>query len=480
MADIGVTPEGFVRPRLPEIRLAIIEDFKARLRAAGLSDDIETRPDSVVGILVDTFADREAATWEMAEGVYASMYPGSATGASLDRAVSFAGVSRLAAEPSQCYVVCYGDQGTAIPQGAQIKNRRTQSLWELTEAVTISAQAAIDVRVEVATVAGSAAYTVTIDGTDYTYTSDPTTDRQTILNGLESALTSTGLDVSNDGVFLRVTSSVDSFSVALTGNLELERLGSRVIAQTIEPIAEAVEPGDLNHIVTLTAGWDAVDNLVSGTLGRATETDAELRNRYKTGVFRLGSSTVPAIEANVMEQVLGVTAVRVFQNTSDSVDDGLVPHSIQVVVDGGLETPIAEAIYRNKAAGIDTNGEIEVNLQTDEGAQTIKFDRPERVYIWVKVTITLLPADEGENFPSDGFERIAANIVAHGKESIIGQDVLPQRYYRDVFAVPGIQEAVIEVYGSTNPSASPSYSTDPIAIDRDQIADFSTTRALVL
>ena len=76
MADYGVTPEGFVRPRLPEIRMEIIEELRRNLRARGLPDDMETRPDSVTGVVIDTFAEREAALWEMGEGVYYAMYPG--------------------------------------------------------------------------------------------------------------------------------------------------------------------------------------------------------------------------------------------------------------------------------------------------------------------------------------------------------------------------------------------------------------------
>ena len=54
----GVTPLGFVRPRLPEIRLEITDDLVARLRAVGYAGDIETRPDSLFGLLIDTFATR--------------------------------------------------------------------------------------------------------------------------------------------------------------------------------------------------------------------------------------------------------------------------------------------------------------------------------------------------------------------------------------------------------------------------------------
>ena len=61
--DYGVLPTGFIKMRLPEIRAAIITDLKQRLLAAGLPADIQTRPDSVLGLLIDTFAEREAALW---------------------------------------------------------------------------------------------------------------------------------------------------------------------------------------------------------------------------------------------------------------------------------------------------------------------------------------------------------------------------------------------------------------------------------
>lgn len=268
--------------------------------------------------------------------------------------------------------------------------------------------------------------------------------------------------------------------MSVTGNLELRRIGSRGVAETVEPIPDLAHPGDLDHIVTLVTGWDAVNNLQAGTVGRRTETDAELRSRYRMGVFRLGSSTLPAIEANIFEQVLGVDRVRVFENASDTTDiHGLPPHSIQVVVDGGLDVPVAEAIYRNKAAGIDTYGNEQVVLDTPQGEQTINFDRPEQVYIWFDVTIVMLDSEEGERFPSDGFQQIRDLIGA--VELDIGSDVLPQRFLCEIFKVPGIESATVEVYGNTNQAADPSgqYQSTPWVIDRDQIANISAIRVEV-
>ena len=80
-----------------------------------------------------------------------------------------------------------------------------------------------------------------------------------------------------------------------TGNLLLVRLGSPARFQTLEASTEGAAVGDLNGIVTQVEGWDAVDNLQAGVAGRLAESEAELRARYPTGLFRLGAATPPSI-----------------------------------------------------------------------------------------------------------------------------------------------------------------------------------------
>ncbi|MGB3276102.1 MAG: hypothetical protein WBA82_07935 [Castellaniella sp.] len=478
MPDYGVTPAGFVRPRLPEIRVEIIEVLRANLRAKGLPDDIETRPDSVMGVLIDTFADRETALWEMGEGVYYAMYPGSASGTSLDRAVAFSGVSRLAAERSKCYVIVYGLQGTPVPVGAQIRNRVTQSLWETAQAATISALGAADVRL-VPTVLNSTTYTVTINSVAYSYTSDAVATIGDILAGLVATLAASPMQVSSDGSAVRLLAvDVGEASVEPSANLAVATLGSRVLAQTIDPIAETVGPGDLDTIVTLVDGWQAVTNLVSGSVGRSTETDAELRRRYQTGVFRFGAATLPSIAPNIQREVSGIRAIKVFQNDTDAVVDGRLPHSLHVVVDGGIEEEIATAIYKYKAAGIDTNGAIEKTVTALEGDQLIRFDRPTPVYVWVKAALTLLPAAE-QPFPVDGFELVAESINVTGQAHEIGQDVIVQRFFSGIYQTKGIAEVDLQFAFASDPGNIPApgdYSAANIAIGDIERAMFDPSR----
>lgn len=451
----GVTSAGFERIRLPEIREEVIAALRANLRERGFPDNIETRPDSVFGVLIDTFADREAALWEMAEGVYYAMYPDSASGAQLDRAVSFAGVRRLQAEFSQAYVTFYGSAGTVVPVGTQLRNRVTQTLWETQTPVTIGLGSVSDVTV-LPTVAPSTLYRVTINGTNYDYTSAATTSLTAIQAGMVAALAASPVTASSttSGVRIRATQT-PAVSMVLSASLASSALGTSALARTSVRMAEATMPGDINTLVTLVPGVASVTNPLEGTIGRTNETDAELRARYVTGVYRLGAATLPSLAPNIINNVAGIEDIRVFANNGDAPDAaGRLPHSIHVVAEGGLQEAIARAIYTYKAAGIDTNGAIVQTIETAEGGQLIRFDRPTRVYIWVRATITLLPAAE-EAFPASGFDDIKLAIYSKGLEQTIGQDVVTQKFYGPIYRTPGVASVALTFASSTNPNFVP-------------------------
>lgn len=476
----GVTPDGFARPRLPEIRQEIVADLRARMQSAGFNGAVETRPDSITGLLIDTFAEREATLWEQAEGVYYAMYPGSATGVSLDRAVSFTGVSRYRDEPSRAYVVLYGAAGTTVPAGAQVRHRVSQNLWALESATQILAGAAADVILQPA-VAPAGVYSVSIDGVAYSYTSGTTTNLPQILAGLVTALAPSGLAVSSDGASVRIhTDGRSAAAFTWSGNLSLARLGSPGLAVTLGASTEGAAVGDLNGIITQVDGWEAVGNLQAGVAGRLAENAAELRARYPTGLFRLGAATLPSIAPNVRDRVAGVRTVKVFMNSTDTPDAlGRPPHSVHVVADGGLDDEVADAIFRVVAAGIDTHGKQQVVVKDEDGADhPIRFDRPERVYLWVSCATTLLsPAEQA--FPPDGFQRIAENLAAVGEASSIGEDVILQRLYGAIYRTPGLASVDLKLAFSTNPAFTPApadYRAANVTIQDFQVAAFDLSR----
>lgn len=480
----GVTTEGFVRPRLPEIRLEIIEELTGRLRTIGYSGAIETRPDSLFGLLIDTFAERETALWEQTEAVYYAMYPSSASGAQLDRAVSFTGVTRLGAEKSRGYVVLYGAEGTTVPASSQVRNRVTQSLWTLPDATAIGLGATADASIRPIP-ASSTAYTVTIDGDDYTYVSDVSATLAEILAGLVAEVSASGFDTSTDGATLRIRGDGrETFTLQLTPNLQVTNLGSPALAESVEFGPITGEVGEITEIVTLVPGWTAINNLQAAAVGRFAETDAELRVRYTSGVYALGAATLPALQANLEARVAGAQTVRVFENDTDAVDGvGRPPHSIHVVVEGGLDAEIAEVIFRYKAAGIDTFGAISIQVEDSENvSHTINFDRPTKRYIWVKAGLTLLDPEE-EVFPPDGFTVIAGNILVAGNALGVGQDVIWQRLLKAVYLTPGVSEVemLLAVTSAANIVPAPGdYVEANIEIADFEVSDFDLSRIEVL
>lgn len=476
----GVTPDGFVRPRLPEIRQEIVADLRARMQTAGFAGTVETRPDSVTGLLIDTFAEREAALWEQAEGVYYAMYPGSATGVSLDRSVSFTGVTRYTEERSRAYVVLYGAPDTTVPAGAQIRHQVSQNLWALAASAQIQPGAAADVVLQPAVVT-NAVYRISIDGVPFSYTTGPTANLPQILAGLVSALSPSGLAVSSDGSMVRIhTDGRVTAAFTWSLNLSLMRVGSPALAQTLDASTEGAGIGDLDGVVTQVDGWDAVNNLQPGVAGRLAENAAELRARYPTGLFRLGAATPPSIAPNVRDRVAGVRTVKVFMNNTDLPDAlGRPPHSVHVVVDGGLDDEVAEAIFRVVAAGIDTHGQQSVVVKDEEGADhDIRFDRPERVFIWVRCATTLLPPSE-QAFPAGGFQEIADNLATAGAAFAIGEDVILQRLYGAIFRTAGLASVDLRLAFSSDPAFVPQpadYKATNVEIQDFQVAAFDLSR----
>jgi uncharacterized phage protein gp47/JayE len=164
--------------------------------------------------------------------------------------------------------------------------------------------------------------------------------------------------------------------------------------------ATAVLPGALNAlantvnmIFTPTQGWQSVNNPAAATPGAPVESDAALRARQAV------STELPALtelESTVaaIAQVLGVTAVQPYENYTNTTNaDGLPPHSISMVVEGGTDLAVAEAILLKKTPGTDTYGSTSVPLHDSNGVPiTINFYRPTPAVISVQITLTpLLP-----------------------------------------------------------------------------------------
>ena len=167
-----------------------------------------------------------------------------------------------------------------------------------------------------------------------------------------------------------------------------------VAAEALDAGRTPANAGTITAIATPVTGWTAVTNAADATPGLEIETDAELRLRREQRLQRAGSSPLEAIAAQVAE-VDGVTQAIAWENATDYTDAfGRPPHSVEVMVLGGLAADIARAIWAAKAAGIQTYGtESVVTFADDRGVtRSVYFSRPTSLSAYATLLIITDPA----------------------------------------------------------------------------------------
>lgn len=478
MARYGVTDNGFIKQRMPDIRADIITDM-----CNGLGHEISTGADTTLGVLFDIVSERISTLWECAETVYNSIYPGTASGMQLDRAVSFTGVKRQSEAYTTCPVLLRADDGTLVPAGTQFRSSIDGDIYALSSPVTVSAKSSCRAVVRVNSSAGGTKLGLTINSREYSFTPVNNISIEQAVKSLTAEVAKTGFDVSSADDRIVISTGLSSiFSIAVTGPLSIVELWSVGDVRAIDAGQKKAPVNDIQNIVTAVNGLHAVNNIVAATPGRLAENDSDLRLRYPDRLYRLGSATERAIAGYLQDSVHGISNIRIYSNRTDSDENGMPPRSVRVVVEGGDLSSIGQALLGSVAAGTKTIGGTEV-VATDSHGEKVSFyiDRPERVYIWVSVKVGVLPPSEAQ-FPTDGLERIAQSINAMNT-GVIGQDVVWGRIYSAVFATEGIAWITCRMYASTDPAKEPTEDEyiegGLITINPNQIADFDLSRIKV-
>ncbi|MEE9451366.1 MAG: baseplate J/gp47 family protein [Gammaproteobacteria bacterium] len=167
------------------------------------------------------------------------------------------------------------------------------------------------------------------------------------------------------------TTNGDLFSA--TGNITIGGGGSGTGEfEAVDTGAIAIDANTLTQIVDVVSGWETIDNPSDGTLGEDRETDSEFRIDYFNKLQKNALSTTDAIRSNILS-LDSVIDARVFENDTNNLvvkqDVGLLPHSIAVVVEGGIPQLIGQTIADTKTLGADTEGD-DTNIQTEVTALT--------------------------------------------------------------------------------------------------------------
>jgi uncharacterized phage protein gp47/JayE len=215
-----------------------------------------------------------------------------------------------------------------------------------------------------------------------------------------------------------------------------------VTATCATPGAITAEAGAISIIATPIGGWASVTNAnpvgVGTGIGTPIEPDSKLRARQAISVA-LPSQTMLAGTIADLFSIPGVTRVAPglptsggpgssIENPTGASDSwGNPPHSITMVVEGGTDQEIAQAIYNNRGIGCFTNGTTTVTITDPTNGDLtmdISFDRPTYVPISVTLSVHLLAGGTSATLAA-----IQQAIVDYLNSLEIGESVIFSELY---------------------------------------------------
>lgn len=454
MAEYGLTPKG------PNIkRLDVILDEMHTELSEKWGVNTRQNPESFINDLLTSAADKIAELWEFGEDVYYSQYPSTAEGISLDNAAQYGGTTRETAAKSYYPIHCTGKDGTTLAVGTLLSsatNPPTQ--LSLTEAREITRAAFNKAAVKVAAITTNSPYTVAINGAVYSFTST-STEPLAVLNGLKASIIETGFTITVDAekelLTIESNDRTSTNELILSENLTTETVTSIITFGTVETGDILLPEGVITNIVKADAGLQSVVNLCAYIAGHGEESDSSLRQSYADKIFNRSTNMLESIRSSILNNVLGVVSVAPYENPSHEWDAfGRPPHSIEIVVDGGDSQEIAQEILKNKAGGINTYGDTAVVLpgEYDEPI-TVRFSRPQDVYVWFHLGITL---SKTEALPPNYAELLRDAVLENMDGLPSGTDVIPQQFVSKLFAAcSGLSYIDIKLFATTNSTETP-------------------------
>lgn len=216
--------------------------------------------------------------------------------------------------------------------------------------------------------------------------------------------------------------------------------------------------GQINIISTPTLGWTAVNNAGAATPGQPVETDSSLRARQAESVANPSQALTYGILGGVLA-VTNVLSAQLYENDTASPvsyvngvfnPSGYPPHSITMVVDGGAQEDIANAIAVRKTPGCYTNGDVAVTTYDPAGVPTvIRFYRPTLVPIQTTLTVAAL-----RGYSSAVTAAIKQAVFDYVNGLVAGQTVV----------ISEIWQAALSV--DLNPPGSPTFSLNSVTANR--------------
>ncbi|UAV89946.1 baseplate J-like protein [Pseudomonas phage REC] len=466
----------------------VLTDYKTQ--AASIFSDLVPAGDVVdvsavsgLGRMIGVVAPAEASLWEALQQVFDSFNPVTAIGVALDNIVALSGITRLAAQATRAQVILEGNPNIIVssPQGKAYSSS-TQRVFSILNPVTLNLKGASGVGIYPSAVANNTDYrfSYSTDGVNFIdaiYTSPASGNTaQTIMNGLQNKVNtlfgSTFTTYQSNGrLYITRTDpfQIADFSVSVNLQVQKVRKLGLVVDDIVGPYPQ--EALAIDTISVPISGWDSVSNPVAATTGRLTETDEQLRERFRNSKFYQSQNIIEGI-LDAIRNVPGVTDAVIYENDTNAPDiNGVPAHSFLPIVLGGLPSDVALAIWENKPTGIPSVGNTTVQVPDSQGfLHSISYKQPTEVPVYVKMTISNLGT-----MPGDADAQIKQQLVDYSESNqFIGDDVIYSRLYTPINSIPGFTVNSLTIGKTANPTG-----TSNIVINYDQVGVISADHITV-
>lgn len=438
-------------------------------------DTLSTDESSVLGRILAILSEAEADNEELVYELYSSLDPEQASGLLLDKLVGLFGITRKQATPAIAGLILRGDIGVTVPSGSYVSNTKTGDRFTTYSDVTFSNNNATGVVISFSSVTEGTAYSLRFKQNNSENTYQPISIEALSTDTIQTLATRFSQTI--NAVSSVVTSFVDNdynlhvkfINFNYTGNFSVTGLSS--IIQSYMPVvsvsytftASTQLEGDLNVIQSTVLGWREVYNPYDSIASTDTESDSDLRTRFK---YTKGFRTVGTRQAIVgaLYQISGVRFVSLQENIQDREVDGRVGHGISVTVLGGDDTDIGNVIAAYRPVGCYTNGNMSVTQYDENGLPyVVNFSRPEIVPIQIQLGLIT-----DNTFPTDGVAKITDALLNYFDNLNVGQDIMWSQLLTPINTITGqsVSSIKIGVKGQA-------LTTDNIEISYNQLASLS-------
>lgn len=473
----GLTPEGLEIRRL-EDEVAALQDKATEIYQDQVPEGevVNVEENSALGRAIGVVAPSHADFWEALEEVYNAFIPHAATGVALDNLVAIGGVTRREQTATRANVILEGTINTLIDTTSRVSSPTTGKTFAVVSPVGLTSTQASGIRIILNSVVDSTDYTISYESsldvlpTPITVNSGVGATTNSILTLFlnEITLNHTLLEPVIDGTSLVISNS-DPFQLldfTTSSNVGITKVKKTALVVCTEAGPIDQPANTITGIATPVFGWDSVTNPSQASTGNNRETDEELRERFRNTKFERATNTIESLYSAIFA-LDGVEDFVIYENDTNITDGNGVPgHSFLPIVEGGLGSEIAQAIWDNKPIGILSVGDSTVTVIDSRGfPHDVSFSRPDAVNLYIEISLTT-----NSQFPGDGEDQIRANLINYIETLAIGEDVVYSRLYTPINNVAGHQ--VDSLFIGTAPSPS---GTSNVVIPFDGVARLLST-----